>query len=406
MTIDRYLKITDGIIYKILFCTTLFCLAINFQIAGVYISFLPAFFLAVMGMVHSLFGYEYISKKRILIAGIMMIGFFVSFTNFTLRPFLTFSSFADGWIKIFVVFGAFLYTYDMLKKGKIHREWILKTFLVFTVVYCILFILRYWEMLSVLDSNVNRPNPQWAGGYNQFASILSLGIVILVSYPKIKLNSSTKAGVLGLMMFCLLATLSRGGLYSCLLALLLFGAFKIKKKSSLVIILIFTLGIGGFLFASKLEIVQSIGERFISSVTSSNIVTTTSGRNDLWTYTLSEIDNRGILGLIFGLGVGTYRYSSYVDPHNMFFHIQWEFGLFGLIMFLVFYEFLTIHSMFVPQDDNSNWTLLLILVIIAFNLLVEGYQYSTQTGWLLGIFLGATLALRKIHKSETVGHTS
>ena len=261
------------------------------------------------------------------------------------------------------------------------------------LLYCIRFIAENLDLIYSLDANQNRPNPQWIGGYNQFASLLALGIIILVSFKESLFNSYFKLIAISAYLFSLLTTMSRGGVYSLIVGLLVYQLFKGFRSSIYFFVglaLLFLLLDNTF---NSVPIMTSIGDRYFDSMSGGDIVEGTSGRNEIWEYVFTKTEGTSTFNFLFGQGVGSFQYDSYTDPHNTYLHILWEFGIVGFTVAMVVVAMFFFKIVTEYPRDNISQTIGLVLIVLGLNLFVEGYQYSTQTGWLLGVFLGIGYAV-------------
>ncbi len=405
VTIDKlrqYLPIS--LLYKLLLCLCLTGLLLNIRIGSLYISFACSFVFAISGFFLSLIEKPYISKLRLIVLVSPFILFFFSLTVFVLGYNWMIPTFTGNWLKQFVIFYIGVFSYIAYKDKHIDLDWFKYTFVLYTVLFCGRFLLENFSSISTIDSGGGRPNPEWAGGYNQFASILAIASIMVVSTKTLFKREFLRWPILGLFILCIVLTMSRGGLYSCILGLGVYYFFNGFKKFLFFIFAFFMLGLGSFAFEKQIPIVQSAIDRFVDSVTSKNVIENTSGRSDMWFYTFEELYFRDAINSLVGHGVGTYRYDSYYDPHNTYFHLFWEYGLVGFLFAVGFTLYLFINNFALKIYNKDVYMIITILIVLCFNMLVEGYQYSTQTGWLMGVILGISFAIKgfKASSSEIV----
>ncbi len=389
--------------YKVCFVLNLLALLFNFKIPGGYSSFLITLLFSAVGTSHF-----YTTKKKISSQNLILL--LIGLLVFLLNGLITFSgtfvlaeSFLNGWMKLVIIIVIGLYTVDVIKMRQVSVSWLFNTLSVFIFLYCVRFIAGNIDLIYSLDANQNRPNPHWIGGYNQFASILALGIIVIVSFKDSIFKSFFKYLVISIYLFSLLTTMSRGGVYSLIIGLLFYQLFKGWRP-----LIIFSLGLGLVFFllhnVESVPVVSSFGDRYFDSMSGGDIVEGTSGRNEIWGYVFTKIEEMGSYNFLFGLGVGSFQYDSYTDPHNTFLHILWEFGLSGFTVALTIAALTFLKVVTQYYRDNIRQTTGLMLIVLGLNLCVEGYQYSTQTGWLLGIFLGIGLAIYHSNVEQDVSY--
>ena len=376
--------------FKLIFIVNLFSLLINFKFYGVYFSFFVNGIFSLVGFIS--FAAEE-SLKRSTKVKLLIALFIIIFINCILAfngHYLYMDNFIHGWLKnIILVFIGF-YTYQELLKDKSLQllDWIYHSFIVFIVFSCCKYIWQNLEIISIIDSNLNRPDPEWIGGANQFASIISLGFFVLISTPRPRITKHHKLILSCFFIFTLVTTMSRGGFYALAITFFIYALGKgvrflfLTMTSMTVVYALIELT-----FKSA-TLWQNLKNRYFFASPEGSLVEKTSGRNEIWGYLINEASDSPAIKIVFGHGVGTFQFDSYLDPHNSYLQVFWEFGLIGLaaVMIALIYLYRPLLKrgyLMKPVDTEA-----LCLIILSLNMIVEGYHYSTQTGWILGFFIG------------------
>jgi hypothetical protein len=357
----------------------------NFRLDAVYFSTLSAslfiFFSFLFFLIRPYFVFSvnwlsfllfyFISLSLLLIAG-----------SFELLSFLKIS---------LVVFSAFL-TYHFLLNGLVSIVTMKNMLSIFFVLISVRYVIEFHDFFDKIDWNENRPYPDFAGGYNQFSSLIALAIIGSVVF----LSGWKRLLFVSLYSLILISTMSRGGFLAAVIPLLLYGFFclKLYRKFlfyfSLLVMSVFLLSTDSVFI-----------DRFLYSFFSSNPLEVTSGRNVLWAYFLEKLSSVSLYEFFFGFGVGSFNFFNQIDPHNVFMHFFWDYGFLGF--FVLLYVFFYIFRGLINFNKN-RFSIYLYLSFISFFIcfLVEGYLHSIQTGLFFGLYVG--FALYYIKYCERLGY--
>ena len=296
-------------------------------------------------------------------------------------------------IALFII--CFILFYNGIKENIIDPD---TAFLIFyTIIFfsTIIFWGAYYKNINSIDFYNNRPNPKWIGGSNAYAFILSIAFLFGIYSTKIPklLNFFMLLSILLTMLF----TLSRGGLYFLIFAVLLdFKHYTSYNKRICILLLFFT---GIFFLAYDYLCVRYLnyslataGSAMVNS--NSTIVNYTSGRSAQWADILHKILSVNIPHYFIGYGVGHYAWQATFDVESeaQNTYLQWiyEYGfLAGL--FLIFYvgrlalkiQWFCLNPAYRLAKSFA--------IVMALTFFVEGV-YSTQTVWLLAL-LSAYIAI-------------
>jgi hypothetical protein len=186
-------------------------------------------------------------------------------------------------------------------------------------------------------------------------------------------------------------TMSRGGGISLFFAVNFYLLIKSPKSFIKLNFKILLMLILLFLLKDYYQPINSIFSRYIGSFFSENVIVQTSGRNVIWAYTLDQLFySSNIITFLFGFGIGSFRHNFHTDPHNVFLHIFWEHGLVTLFTTLAVSVMLYLNISWKDSNNSSSGLvgIKFALIVLGINFFVEGFQYSTQTGWLVAIFAG------------------
>lgn len=122
--------------------------------------------------------------------------------------------------------------------------------------------------------------------------------------------------------------------------------------------------------------------RIFSEKTSAQILERDfSGRSSLWSTAINTFKENSILGL----GAGAYR-----DPisgqraHNTFINIVVDYGIIGLILFLMLIIFSAFKLFSLSTKDKPFWIFLFLVLILRF--IPTASEYHTYTWFLFGLF--------------------
>lgn len=304
-------------------------------------------------------------------------------------------------LKIVLVVLAFIATNEMLAHRMVSVESILKIFAISMLMSMFKYYFDSIDMiveLNIATQNEFRPYPKWIGGWNTYAFLLS--IFFLIIYYGFFSKGFLRLLLLATVFLTILSTLSRAGLGALVLAIAFdFVAIRsfhrIKRKKSLIARLNLLTLCGGAMavLATKGDLLV---DRFLLSFVESQyegvdlLQSVTSGRTIQWIDTITKIvDPTHIFQWFFGYGIGHYAWGNAeaveTEMHNQYLLFFYEYGLvIGAIL-----SFLLLRSPFAlswrsaaPLDRLAR----AVLVIYVITNLVEGLIYTTQAGWILGLF--------------------
>ena len=225
-------------------------------------------------------------------------------------------------------------------------------------------------------------------GYSQFggftdvagSSHLLMGYTMSALYAYNLINLVNSKGILGKMLhiFLIISNIamivfsgSRGSI-ACIVAISMFMIWSKRKKISVLkVILILSV-----IIASMYLIINKAGNSFalqrMLMVFSSDLGISTSGRGIFYQMAI----NKFVESPIFGYGVGAYAnsFGYYVYPHNIILEILNDFGLIGLIVFLIFMvkTFKNLGKM-LKQDKSKQFVT--FLFINSFTMLMFSSSY-------------------------------
>ena len=372
-----------------------FSIVFNFKFFDIYISFFFTSFLAVIGMYHFSklkFFDQTRSMRSILLASVifMAVNSYISFSGYTFFA----ENFIKNWIKLITILSVCYYSRVYLK---LHSSKIKSTYTLITVFALSASIKCVWEnynSLSMIDWNLYRPDPKWIGGPNQFASITGIGIMILLSNYFYNINRFLKLTMLCTLAFATFISMSRGAVYSLLMVLLIYlcsKGFRVFIKFISFAILNFI--IFDYLFQYS-ALWSNLKSRYLLINTTNSSTHLTSGRSEIWEHLLSEYARSPLMKKIFGNGVGTFYFDRYFDAHSTYLQFLWEFGIIGLglLFFSILYLYLPYLKKLFSRKKLTIESLCLLFILS--NMMFEDYHYSTQTGWIIGLFLGIFLNTR------------
>jgi len=267
--------------------------------------------------------------------------------------------------------------------------------------------------VNVVNLDAGRAYPAWIGGWNTYAMLLSFAIIIARFS---KGYNSWKYFLLSVgLWLSLISTQSRGGLWFLLIAfmfdylskkrLILSSSFirKVIKFSPII------LPIFAFLYFT---VGDSFFRRFFSSFYEKNdfgagvFQSATSGRSVQWLDGVFKLlDPNSIFQYFSGYGLGHYAWESLatieIELHNTYFQFVYDFGfLFGIIASVGF--------LFMPlylkrkSFDSFDRVSVGISVVIVLSGVVQGLFLSTQTGWIISMFIAFIVFQRKYKKFDKV----
>ena len=202
----------------------------------------------------------------------------------------------------------------------------------------------------------------------------------------------------------ILSTLSRAGLGALVLVMVLdfvatLRSHRIKKEKSFIAKFYFWVLCGSItmLLAAKSDLLV---DRFLLSFMESQyegvdlMQSITSGRTVQWMDAITKLlDSNHYFQWFWGYGIGHYAWGNIIEDvlrvetemHNQYLLFFYEYGLIigAVLSFLLLRSpFLLSWRSVVPSERLAR-SILTIYVISSF---VEGFIYTTQVGWILGLF--------------------
>lgn len=203
-----------------------------------------------------------------------------------------------------------------------------------------------------------------------------IGIIVLLSlfYASRTSNRSSRNVfyiIAFLLIVCLCLLISRGSIISLAIACLFY--FRQKIFSSKIISYGLLLGALGFILYDY-GLFDGIIARF-----NSDDIENGSGRTVIWSLGLNTFQNKDILTILFGGGVGAANQMAflggiYFSPHNNFLEILYNFGLIGLVIFIFWWIVFYVRS--------SNEKKALVIFIMANCMTICPFTY-VQPVWII-----------------------
>ena len=186
-----------------------------------------------------------------------------------------------------------------------------------------------------------------------------IGVIMLISLF-ISTNSLDKRlrilfNVVSILLFiCLCLLISRGSIISLILAYVFY--FRRIVFSSKILGYSLLIGVL-FLFLYDMGLLDGVLERFNSGDFKDG-----SGRTKIWSVGLETFQSKGLITLFFGEGYGAANNMAlfkgiYFSPHNNFLEFLYNFGLIGLVLFLLWWILLYIGS-----SDEKKALILFIMM--------------------------------------------
>ena len=351
---------------------------LNFKIySTLYVSYL------VVNISYVLFFFILIFKKNSLpnlnLLGVLIIYFCLSNINGVIT-----TNELISLVKYMSLFFVYTVTYKLLKYKYLTVKALLQNYFIFILIAVSAYLYQGMDLFINLDIDENRFYPEWIGGYNQFSFLIGMavpvGVFIFKPYPYFRLVA------IMVLVVAMLLTMSRGGLLALLFGMLIYK-FMTRGLRIKQILWIFI----GLILVSAMDnsFLTILVDRFYESLVAGDMVTKTSGRNFMWEYAWNNIFyENSTLGLFFGRGIGSFYYENFTDPHSTPLLLLWEFGVVGLIFFMIVFikNYLKLSW---KSCDSEQIILKTMLIIILINLSVESLHFSSQSGWLLAVLLAA-----------------
>ncbi|MEK5325862.1 O-antigen ligase family protein [Aeribacillus sp. FSL M8-0254] len=334
---------------------------------------------------------------KIFYADIVVLLFYFT-TFFGLRgDSSTFSNFIK--ITVFIV-GYFLFRFIFAKTNE-------KQNLILLLILTISLSLK--ELVSLISYDINnldyksRLNNESMGGFNNFAYLVSLNIMLKISLIKNDIFSSRIKTILKTIILFdgvfILILFSRGGWISLIGALSLYYVLdKMKKRNELgllqhlkVFFHLFVILIVGFYLESKFSLINKVIERFAMLETDGG-----TGRILVWKIAINDIQQRNIISFLFGDGWGSFQIPIYgrvfESTHNMILQLLYESGLITTLMFIIMCLY------FIKISNNRNRGLIIgipITLIFFLSNFFDSHLLVSQTSWIYGMVFAYLVSLSR-----------
>ena len=245
----------------------------------------------------------------------------------------------------------------------------------------------------------------FAGGVNNFALIIGVGFLIAI----FSLERSIKRSLL-LFYFLLviIMTMSRGALLGLVFTLFFTALYKKNQRTlKLLLNISFALTVSTvflyFLFDETKLYLEKFSTRFLSVLTGEvSLEKASSGRgliiNDLY---LNHIKESSFFEWVFGHGVGSIDFEvnghPYESSHNIIIDIFYRNGL--LILLLSLLWFFTLIYSFIINRKREIVVFSAVFIFLHFEILVNPFVYSAQTGWVYSIFMAILIYRERLPQS-------
>ena len=372
------MKIISTIFLSLIFLS----LAFNFTIieGGLYFSNVLAFLFGLIIFLNFQLKQIVIEKSNIFL--LFIISIFIALTMDSLNGL--------KWLYIFYMFYIF---FVFFKNYKFDINNILITYSLGLTAGTILsfqFVDISYIGYSLL-SNDFRGSIDSLGGYNTFGVLAAYAILILIHLQNLHKNILLK--IMFLLSIIILftaeiSTLSRGGMLSLFLGILVYGYLrKILVKNLILAVTTTTIFILIMMNYFDLDF-SSIYSRysFLNDATGS-------GRTRLWSYAFSQMNNPFVI--IFGHGAGSIglytsvteglSYSLFESSHSTYIDVFYEFGLIGICLFINF--LFRIKNQLDKIDSYDNQIILKTLFyVMIINMFFDSYFFSLQTSAIYSMF--------------------
>ena len=221
---------------------------------------------------------------------------------------------------------------------------------------------------------------------NYMSLIIVFGILLLFYLLFVFKNIFIRATIICLLLFQFYIVLllgSRGGLIVCTLSIL----YLFRKSIFSIRFIYFIVGIAAVLYAFYyLGFFETIIVRF-----QENNLNTAGSRTVIWYRILNALSQRNFFSLLFGTGATSSWYVYTVvyairSPHNNYLELFFDYGFFGLSMFLGFISYLFFKSKNIFSQSVIIFILLGAVALSPFNyefmwlyLLLAVFTYKLDT---------------------------
>ena len=316
-----------------------------------------------------------------------------------------------GWQKImrFIVFNTtmFITPFIIIKNIRDSKRTLFwfRNLLIVIVVTMMGYILYFLAISSgislLLRVSILGANPITVG------SFLAIGagmIVILISRSAFK-YWTLYIPILGILIIAIIATGSRGPLFSFLLGVLLFGIF-FEKKNQKQLLLFFLFSVI-FLVIALLVLPENLTGRYLNYTTGELVIqregvkrlSTIAMRLQYWELSISEW-LRSIKTVLIGVGSGGFS-SFYIlrdykfYPHNMFVEVLLELGVIGLSLLVLFWY--KIAKILISIKKIESISIINAMWIVAAVISFLGAQFSGDINGNRVVWMFAAIALTSVY---------
>lgn len=389
-------------IFKIIWITLLSSLPLNFlAVEGIgnlyfstivlFLSFLAVFVVSVGKLI--------LNKYAIVALILLAILSFTTFANIIFGDSKTLKNQIVLLIIHFQLVVAFIVGVFLIRN--LDSKFVLNSILIAVIFFSFrIFIDDYENAFNFSSVRGLRVECLFAGGVNNFALINGLGFLIAF----FSLNRGIKRSfLLFYLLLVIVMTMSRGALLGLIFTLFVTALFEKNQKTlKLLLNISFALTISTlllyFLFDETKLYLEKFSSRFLSVITGEvSLEKASSGRGliikDLYHNHMKE---SSFFEWVFGHGVGSIDFKvnghPYESSHNIILDVLYRNGLLILILSLLW--LLTLINSFLVNRKREIIVFFAIFVFLHFEILVNPFIYSAQTGWVYSILM-AILIFRK-----------
>jgi O-antigen ligase len=359
----------------------LFTLAVGLRFSCGGIAFIKPFYIATLSIILKLITIDYstlkISYKRYLIGFPYILIIFLFYGFFTTSwSMSTIYGLSKIGLLSFWVFAFLLFSNDIVEDFYLFIKYIF----VVTIIVLFIFYVVYGSPFEIIK-HVTRFYRLFANentspmSYSKFLGIGILSSFCLFLNTKSKLIYLGTSGVTLTAFAYMILTGSKGPLFSLFISLLFFIFFILRGRTfKLSFLLIFCIVILGFSFSGSAEKYEFLFKRYISleHSYSTRAVFLSKAINEI---SISMQSNLPIF--LFGNGSGNFSYlfrssDTALYPHNIIVELLYEYGLVGLILFLVSIMIPAYNSIRLLKRDESIKYLILFWIYLLLTTMTSG----------------------------------
>ena len=270
------------------------------------------------------------------------------------------------------------------KNGRIKKEWFALLFFVFVAdAYLLYYHNRVLMMENILNADEGFTNNI---GY-EWASLLPL----IAFFDKKKIIQYVS---IVFIMFFVLTCFKRGAIIISVAGLLYYLLMSMRKTGVLqkLLIVIMTIGVVVFLYNYFESLITS--NAFFSHRMEMTIEGDSSGRDDIYSYFFGFLfSGKNGINILFGNGAFATIKLLGIEAHNDWLEYAIDLGLFGVILYLIYWT-RVLKNYFSYSKDNSNNPILLAMgMVIIMNLLRSFFSMSLDDmSFFSSAVLGYTMA--------------